>query len=172
MKERRPDAVAQPGHRRGQVSPGRIYHKRRYQPPRSLTLTRLSSRTASAARSNQWDINPLTVRRVNVCQLRPAGMGRNEPLNFDCWSDVWMSKRPILAFSNDLVRFADHDERLTTMRQAEARYEVNVDTDCGRYIAKRADPDIAVGFQAGQVVAGRHSNAPSMKLRTPSVLKL
>lgn len=108
---------------------------------------------------------------ADFCLWSTAVLGRYEPLNFDGWSDVWMSKRPFVAFSNDLVRFADHDERLTAMHQAEARYEVSVDTDCGRCIAKRADPDIAVGFQAGQVVAGRHSIAPSMKLRTPSVLK-
>ncbi|MNP59202.1 hypothetical protein D3C76_1541820 [compost metagenome] len=58
------------------------------------------------------------------------------------------------------MRLADHDERLAAMHQAEARYKVRVDTGCGRCVAKRADPDIAVGFEARQVVSGRHSIAP------------
>lgn len=75
-----------------------------------------------------------------------------------------------MAFFHDLVRLADHDKRLSAMYQAEARYEVCVDTGCGCCVAKRADPNIAVGFETGQVVAGRHSIAPSMKLGHPKRL--
>lgn len=60
----------------------------------------------------------------------------------------------------DLVRLAYNDERFTTVNQAEARYEIGVDTNCGRCVAKRADPDIAVGFEARQVVSSRHGIAP------------
>lgn len=49
---------------------------------------------------------------------------------------------------------------LAAVHQAEVRYEISVDTNCGRCVAKRSDPDIAVGFEARQVVASGHSIAP------------
>ena len=58
------------------------------------------------------------------------------------------------------MRLADHDERLSAVHQAETRYEVSVDTCCESCVAKRANPDIAVSFEARQIVAGRHSIAP------------
>ncbi|GBH09437.1 hypothetical protein F2S73_06950 [Pseudomonas syringae pv. actinidiae] len=53
-----------------------------------------------------------------------------------------------MAFFNDLVCLADHDEILASVQQAETRYEISIYTGSGRCFAKRANPDIAVGFEA------------------------
>jgi len=55
---------------------------------------------------------------------------------------------PFLTFFNDLMRLAYHDKRFTAMLQTEARYKIRLDPDCGWCLAKRTDPDIAVGVEA------------------------
>lgn len=43
------------------------------------------------------------------------------------------------------------------MHQSKARYKVGTGTGTGGRVAERADPEIAVGFEVGQVVADWHS---------------
>ncbi len=46
------------------------------------------------------------------------------------------------------MSLTDHDERLAQMHLAETRNEVSVDIGSGRCFAKRANPEIAVVFEA------------------------
>ncbi|MFL1481910.1 hypothetical protein [Pseudomonas grimontii] len=68
-----------------------------------------------------------------------------------------------MALVNNLVGFAHHQESFAAMRQAKARYELNVRARCGNDFTELADPDVTLRFEARKVVTSRHRMNPIHK---------